>query len=230
MTRRVPPPARCPAPPSAFPGPLRANQGRPGAWRPRPSGSLRRRFRREVVLFSQVPFPAASHRTAAVAADRHEVADEPIHQPALDAARWAIAAGACGSAGTIVGCLSAAPSGHGGCSHDLSHDATPRVHPARRTGRPCFGVDRGRLLPRILAPTRRSRGGAGCANAAAFILPVLEVRLPPAFLLGTKTLDHEQREDGCDRGIPDRSTCTDDGSVVLHEWGHFGNGASPGRP
>jgi hypothetical protein len=70
-------------------------------------------------LHAQIAFPAAVHRTAAVAADCYEHAHEQIDKSAMYAVSRAVAAGtcACGRGGGIAGFVRTIPTGCRECIH-----------------------------------------------------------------------------------------------------------------
>lgn len=86
-------------------------------------------------LHAQISFPAAVHRTAAVAADRYDDAHKQIHKPAWDSVHRAVAAGACASGRRIASIVGAAAADGGGRVHDPDRPMTTltrRLHRGKR--------------------------------------------------------------------------------------------------
>jgi len=86
-------------------------------------------------LHAQIPFPAAVHRTAVVAADRCDDAHEQIHEPTWDSVHRAVAAGACVFGRGTASVVGATVADGGGRIHDLDHLVTTLPHRLHREKR-----------------------------------------------------------------------------------------------
>ncbi len=81
------------------------------------SGSAQFRRGRGFALHTQITFPSAVRRTAAIAADRHEDADQAINKPAWNAERRVVAAWAWARVRIIVLVVRPDTAGCGGHAH-----------------------------------------------------------------------------------------------------------------
>ena len=169
-------------------------------------------YRRESSPRTQITFPAAAHRTTAVATDRNENAHQQVCEPTWGTVRKAVAVGARLSSAREMASVVRAPPVATACVRSI------RMHRASRSGRRT-----GTTLPRCYrAQMSRSRySDIGCCHVSAFIFPLVQCCLLAPLLFVAKTFSQPGSEDGRDRGARDQQEWKDEASIVRHEWVPF---------